>query len=164
MSSITIGSEELAISSARLDDTLIHTNQVCASIHRSVNGDWGFSFESWNSCYKMSINFGQNTNNGTRMNPSRTIGSISSQIISLESGTGIRQNIGVGSNSGDGIPPKNIKSFGLFERGTLDISNRGASWYIKEKSESENPEGNSIFKNSGCENKFEVKNIWRNFL
>ena len=83
LSAITIRSEELVIIRAHLDDTLIHTNQVSASIDRQVHGDQEFSFGSWKSCDKMGINFGRKKNNVTSMKPSRTIGNISPHITSL---------------------------------------------------------------------------------
>ena len=68
----------------------------------------------------MSIDFERNKNNVIFMNPSRTIGSITSQNTSPESGTVI------GQNSGDGIPPRNIRSFSLFDRGIIHFSPIGA--------------------------------------
>ena len=62
----------------------------------------------------MGIDFRWNENYGIGVNPSRNIGSISPQITSMKSGT----RIGFGRNSGDGTPPGNIGSFGLFNRGT----------------------------------------------
>ena len=72
----------------------------------------------------MSIDFGQNTNNGIPINPSRTIGRIMIQITSMESGTRIVRNIDVGQNSGDGIPTRNIRRFISFGKGTSDVLNR----------------------------------------
>ena len=63
------------------------------------------------------------------MNPPRTIGSIIPQITSLKSGTGI----GFGLNGGDGILPKNIRSFSLFDIGTSDFSDRSALLHGAEK-------------------------------
>ena len=87
----------------------------------------------------MSFDFGQNTKNGMPMNPLRTIGSITAYITSLESGTGIGQNRGAKHNSSDGIPPRNIKSIGLFNIGTSDIYNIRLAWHGALKGESEKP-------------------------
>ena len=132
---------------------VIHTDQASDSIDRQVHGDQYIPFSSWNSCNKTSIDFGQNTNDVIYVNPLRTIGSIIPQINSMKSGTGI----GFGDNSGDGIPPRNIGSFGLFNRGNQDFVDRSASWNGASKSESENSEGGSNLKNAGRENTFEVK-------
>ena len=78
-----MGSEELAISRARLEKTLIHTNQARVSIDRRGHGDQDFSFEGQKSCDKNSIDFGRNTNNGIPMNPSITIGIIKPHITSI---------------------------------------------------------------------------------
>ena len=77
----------------------------------------------------MSIEFGHKMNDGISVNPSRTIGSIIPQITNMKSGTGI----GFGRNSGDGIPPRNIVSFSLFDRGAHNFSNRSALWNVTYK-------------------------------
>ena len=81
----------------------------------------------------MSIDFGQNTNNGIPMNPSRNIGSITPQITSMYIGNIIGRNIDVGRNSGDGIPTRNIGRFVLFDNGTSYFSDRITSWNSAEK-------------------------------
>ena len=101
LSVITIGSKDLAIGRAHLDDTLIHTNQTIASIDRQGYGDIEIYFGSQKCCNKISIDFGRNTDVSICANPSRTIGSISPQITIMKSGTVI----GFGCNSGDGMPP-----------------------------------------------------------
>ena len=101
---ITIGSKELAISRVRLDDTLICTNQLIASIERRGHSDWDIYFGIRKSCNEININLGRKMNVGIRVNPSRTIKSIIPQITSMKSGTGI----GFGKNSSDGIPSRNI--------------------------------------------------------
>ena len=68
-SAITIWSEEIAISRAHLDKTLIHTNQASASIDRRGHGDQDFSFGGWKSCDKIGIDFGRNTNKIIPVNP-----------------------------------------------------------------------------------------------
>ena len=70
------------------------------------------------------------------------------------------QKIGFGRNSGDGIPPKQIGSFNPFDRGTSDFPDRSVLWHGAAKSEGENPGGERIFKNAGCEN-FEVEKFGR---
>ena len=50
---ITVGSKELAIGRARLDNILIHYNQSRASIDRRGNGDWYISLGIINSCTEM---------------------------------------------------------------------------------------------------------------
>ena len=132
---ITIGSKELVISRARFDDTLVHTNQVSAYIDRRVHSDCNISFVSWKSCNEMSIDFGRNTNDGIRVNPPITIGSIIPQITSTKSGNE-RRRIGFGQNIGDYIPPRNIRSFGLFDRVTSEFSDRSVSWHGAVKNES----------------------------
>ena len=52
LSAINIGSEELAISRAHSDETLIHANQASASIDRRGHGDQNFSFGIRKSCEK----------------------------------------------------------------------------------------------------------------
>ena len=79
-SAITIWSEEIAISRAHLDKTLIHTNQASASIDRWGNGYQEFSFGGQKICDKIGIDFGWNTNNRIPVNPSITIGSITPHI------------------------------------------------------------------------------------
>ena len=98
---ITIGYEELAINRAHLDKIIIHTNQSRASINRQVKDDRDFSFSSRKSFDKMSIYFRRKSNNRIPMNPSRTIGSITLHITSLDSGTGIGWNSDGGRNSGE---------------------------------------------------------------
>ena len=66
-----------------------------------------------------------------------------------------------GHNSGDGIPQTNIGSFNLFDIWMSDLSHRSSSWNYTEKSESENLEGDSVFKYAGCENNFEVEKVGR---
>ena len=97
----------------------------------------------------MSIDFGRNTNNSIHMNLSRTIGSISPYFTSLKVGTVIGRNSSVGRNSSDGLPPRGIVSFKLFDRGTSDFANMSALGNLEAKIKSENPEGNSIFKTMG---------------
>ena len=75
----------------------------------------------------MSTDFGRKKNKSTLTKPSITIGIIISQITSLEIGTGIERNSNVRRNSSDGTPPRNARIFGLFYRGTLDLSDRSAS-------------------------------------
>ena len=164
LSGITIGSEELAISRELSDETLILTNQASASIDRQGNCDKGFSFVSHKSCKKMSIDLRRNTNNGIPMNPSRTVWSITPQISSLESGAELGQNSDAGRNSGGIITPINIRSFSLFDKGTLYLSNRSASCYVTAKYESENFGDNNIFENSESENIFEVKKLGAKIL
>ena len=60
---------------------------------------------------KISIGFGRNMNDRILINPSRTISSISRNITSLKSGNVI----GFRCTNVDGIPPRNIRSFGLFD-------------------------------------------------
>ena len=122
---ITTGSEELALHRVRLGKNIIHTNQSCTSIDRQGHNDWYISFESRNSCNKITINFKWNKNDGIGVNPSKTIGSIIPKITNMKSVTGIRS----GSNSGDGIPPRNTGSLGIFDRGYSDLSYRSALWY-----------------------------------
>ena len=126
---ITIRSEDLAISKACSDDTLIHTNQASASIDRWGHGDQYSYFRSCKSCNKTSIDFKRNTDNEIPMKPPRTIGIITSQITSLGSGTGI------GRNSGDVIPPRNIGSFSIFDRETSYLYDRISPWNGATKSE-----------------------------
>ena len=126
-------------------------------IDRQGHGDWYISLRSWKSCKNVIIDLGWNTYDGIRVNPSRTIGSIIPQITSLNSGIGIE----FFHNYGDGIPPRNIGRFGLFDRGTGDISNRRASWHVAAKIESENPGDNSIFENYERENNFQVEKFGR---
>ena len=126
LSAITKGSEEIAISRVYLDNTVIHTNQMSNFIDRRGHSDRKFSFGSWKSCDGMIIYLGGNTNNRIPMIPLRVIGSITSHITSLESGTGIGQNGSVGQNSGDGTPPSNIRSFVLFDRRASDLYDRNA--------------------------------------
>ena len=66
----------------------------------------------------MSIDNGWNTNDGIRVNPSITIGSISPHITNLNSGTEM-QIIGFGRNSGDKISPRNTGRFDIYNVGTL---------------------------------------------
>ena len=91
------------------------------------------------------------------MNLLITIGSISPYITNLRSDTGV----GFGNNSGDGIPPINIGRLCLFDIGMLHLANRRAPVHGAVKSESENPEFNSIFKNAWCKNNFEVETFGR---
>ena len=158
MSLITIGSKDLAISSAWLvKNIIVNYNQAIASIARRVQYDRNFFFGIRKICDEMIIDFRQKTNNGVPMNPSRTIRSITPHITILESGTGIRLNSNVRQNSGDGILPRNIRSFGLFDRGTSDFSNKSASWHGAEKNESENFGGNNIFENDERKDDFKVE-------
>ena len=140
-----------------LDKTIICGNKASAFIDRWGHGDCRNSFRSRNICNKMSIHFGWNMNDGISVNPSRTIGIVSPQITVLKSGTGI----GFGYNSSGGILPRNIGVLILFNIGALDFSNRITSSHGTTKSESENPGGNSIFKNTGRENNFEVERVGR---
>ena len=126
---INIGSEEIMISRARLDEMLINTNQSSTSLHIRGPDDQDFSFRSKKSCDKMSIDFEHNMHNSIRMNPSRTIKSIIVQITSLESGT----EIGFGRNSDDQLPPRKIGRFNLFGKGISDFSNISALWNCKAK-------------------------------
>ena len=57
LSVITVGYRELVIGRARLEETLIHTNQPSASIDRRGHSDWEISFGSHKSFNKMSIDF-----------------------------------------------------------------------------------------------------------
>ena len=66
---ISVGSKELAIGGARSENTLIHTNQLSASIDIRVHSDWEIFFKITNSYNKMSIYFGWNTNDGIGVNP-----------------------------------------------------------------------------------------------
>ena len=121
LSEITIGSKELGIFSAQLDNKLIvHAKQVSTSIDIRGHGDREFPFGSRKSCDEMSIDFRQNTNNGLPMNILRAIRSITPQITSTEIGTEI------GRNSDEGTPLRNIGSFGLFGIGVSDLSYRSA--------------------------------------
>ena len=131
---ITIGSEDIYINRARLDKTLIHTNQASASIDIRGHSDQDFSFGERKSGYEMIIDFRRNMNNSMTMKLSRNIGSITSQITSRESGTGNGRNISVRRNSSYGTPPRNIGILGLFSIWTLDIPNRGVSWHGTPKS------------------------------
>ena len=144
---INLGYKEITGIRDRLNNTLLSTNQESASINRWGHGDWKISFGSWKSCNKMSTNFGRNTNDSIAMNPSRTTRSIIPQTISLKSDTEM-QRIGLGWNSNDSIPPRNIGSFNLSNRGTSDFPHMTALWHgaAKSESESENPEGNRILK------------------
>ena len=102
LSAIPKGSKELAISRARLDNTIIHTNQERYSIDRLGHDDREISFGSRKRCNKTSIDFRWNTNDGICMNLPITIGSISSHITRLKSGTEM-QIIGFGQyHSSDG--------------------------------------------------------------
>ena len=94
------------------------------------------------------------------MKISRTIGSRSPHITSLNSGTEMRI-IGICQNSDDCVPTRNIRSFYLFEGGISYFSNRSRSWHGAAQNESENPEGDSIFKNTRRENNFEVEKVGR---
>ena len=75
------------------------------------------------------------TNDGIIVNPPRKIGRISPNITRTIQG---------------------ILDIFNYIRGTSNLSDRTASWHGK-KSEIENPEGNTIFKNTGRENNFEVE-------
>ena len=141
----------------------VHTNQVSTSIDIRGNGDWYISFGSQNNFNEMSIYFRWNMNDGIYVNQSRSIRSISLRINSLKSGTEMRK-IGFGMNSGDGTPPRNIKSFELFDRGTFDFFNSRASWNGTDKIEIKNPEGNSIFKISGRKNNYKVEKLGTKIL
>ena len=160
LSATTIGSKELVISIARSYDTLIHTNQVSYSIDIRVHDDWEISFRIQIIYNEMSIDFRRNKNDGICVNPSRTIRSLIPKITIMKSGTGI----GFGQNNSDGIPPRNIRRFVLFNRGTSDFSDRSTSWHGAAKIESENPEDNRIFKNAGRENNFEVEKLGAKIL
>ena len=54
--------------------------------------------------------------------------------------------------------------FGLFDRGTSDVTDRGALWNGAAKSEGENSEGDSNFKKSWRENNFEVEKLGAKIL
>ena len=97
----------------------------------------------------MSIDFGWNKNDDIYVNPLRSIRSISPHITSMKSGAEMWR-IGFRQNSSDRIPPINIGSFDLFNRGMSDFSNKRASLHVAAKSESENPEGDSIKKMLGA--------------
>ena len=103
----------------------------------------------------MSIDFRSNTNDGIPVNSLRTIRSIILHITSMKSGTGVR----FGLDSGDVIQPINIGSINLFDRGTLYFYYSSILWHGTSKSEVGNPEGNSIFKDTGRENNFEVEKL-----
>ena len=107
MSGITVGSKDIAVGRARSENMFIHTNQEITSIDRQVHGDWYIYLEIWNSCNKVSVDFGQNKNDGISVIPSRTIVSIIPHITSLKSGTEMRR-IGFGRNSDDDIPPRKM--------------------------------------------------------
>ena len=111
----------------------------------------------------MSFDFGWNMNYGIGVSSLRTIGIIILQITSLKSVTDI-QRIGFRRNSGYGTPIRNIRSFGLFDIGASDFSNRSVLWNGASKCEGENPVGNRIFKKSGRDNNFEVENVGRKIL
>ena len=147
--SITLGSKDFTISRARLEDALIHTNQVSSSIDIWGWGDQDIYFGSWKSCNEMSIYFVENINEDISMNPPRTIGSISKQITSLKSSTKIRR-IRFRRNNNNSIPPRNIGSFNPFNRGMLIFFDKNASWHSTKKSEIENPKGESIKKMLGA--------------
>ena len=75
LSAITIGSKELAISSARLGkNRIVDYNQ--ASFHIDIRGhvDQYFPFRSRKSGNKIIVDFGRNANEEIVMNPLRTIG------------------------------------------------------------------------------------------
>ena len=138
MSNISIWSEELAISRARLDKTIINRNQASTSIDRRGHIDWDFSFKSQKSCKDISFDFWRKTNDIIVVNPWITIGRIIPQI----------------TRTAQGI-------FDVFNyiRGTLDIAYRSASWLGKEKSESEKFGGNNILENAELKNNFEVGRV-----
>ena len=144
---IPIGSKELEISRVHLDDTLICTNQLIASIERRGHSDWDIYFGIRKICNKINIDLGRKFF-CIRVIPSRTIRSIIPQITSMKSGTVIE----FGKNSSDGIPPRNIGSFNLSDRGTSHFFYRSASWHGEARNEKY--EGNIIFKNAGRENNF----------
>ena len=56
---ITKGAEDIAISRVRLQETLIHTNQVSASIDRRGHSDREFSFGSQKICDKKVFIYGR---------------------------------------------------------------------------------------------------------
>ena len=103
----------------------------------------------------MIIDFRRNTDDIIGVNPPKTTRSIIPQINGMKSGTGI----GFGRNSGDGIPPINIRSFGLFDRGTWYFSDISVLWHGSVKSESEKPGSNRIFENAERENNSEVEKV-----
>ena len=103
-------------------------------------------------------------NNGTFMKPSGTINSISPKIASLESGTGIGRNSGVGRNRCYGIPPINIESFGLFDRAMLDFFDRSALWHVSEKIKVKILKAKEFSKRSGRENTFETEKLGTKIL
>ena len=137
LSDVTIGCEEPAMSISHSYKTLTHTNHARASIDRWGHCDREFSLGEIKSGDKMSICFGWSTNNVIPMNLLRNIGSITPQIIGLDSGTGIRWNRGVEWNIIGRNSPRNIRSFGIFDIGTSDLSDRSASWHHASKSERE---------------------------
>ena len=95
---------------------------------------------------------------------SRNIGSITPHITSLEIGHGIGWNISVRQNSSDEIPPRNIRSFGLFNRGTSYFSNKSALCYVPEKSESKNPGEKIISKILSARIILKLKKLGANIL
>ena len=68
LSTIAIGSEEIAIIRAHLYNTLIHTNQASYSIDSLGHGDWDFYLRSWKIFNEMNIYFGQNRNDDIGVN------------------------------------------------------------------------------------------------
>ena len=70
LSATTIGSKELAIGSARLDNNIIlESNQASTSIDRLGYSDQEFSSGSPKSGNKMSVGFRRNSYNKIGMNP-----------------------------------------------------------------------------------------------
>ena len=78
LSDIAIQSKYLTISIARSNYTLINYKEV---------SEFYISVGSWNSCKKLNIYYGQNTNDVISVNPSRTTRIIIPQITSLKVGT-----------------------------------------------------------------------------
>ena len=87
LSDIAIQSKYLTISIARSNDTLINYKEVSTSNDIRVNSEFYISVGSWNSCKKLNIYYGQNTNDVISVNPSRTTRIIIPQITSLKVGT-----------------------------------------------------------------------------
>ena len=113
LSVITVWSKEFAVGGARLDDNLIHSNPMGASINRQGNGDREISLGSLNSGTEIQrIGFGRNKNGGIGVNSPITTGSISPQITRTKQG-----------------------SFDIFDyiKGISDLSYRSASWNDAEK-------------------------------
>ena len=106
----------------------------------------------------MIIDFRRTTNDAISVNSSRTIRSTNPYITSMKSGTEI-QRIGFGQNNDDGIWPRNIERFNLFDGGTLDFSDRSASWHGAEKKWMWKPWRQHHLKKTERENNFEVEKV-----